>query len=40
VFSHIADKINPVLRTMLGDRNVMGVPPAMGSEDFHIGCLS
>jgi fatty-acyl-CoA synthase len=27
----MADKINPVLRTMHGDRNVIGVPPAMGS---------
>lgn len=31
----MADKINPVLRSMLGESNVIGVPPAMGSEDFH-----
>jgi hippurate hydrolase len=31
----MADKINPVLRAMVGERNVIGVPPAMGSEDFH-----
>jgi hippurate hydrolase len=31
----MADRINPVLRSMLGERNVIGVPPAMGSEDFH-----
>lgn len=31
----MADRINPVLRAMVGERNVISVPPAMGSEDFH-----
>jgi hippurate hydrolase len=32
---NMAARISPVLRAMLGDRNVISIPPVMGSEDFH-----
>lgn len=28
-------KINPALGAMLGDKNIISIPPAMGSEDIH-----
>jgi hypothetical protein len=31
----MASRISPALRVMLGDRNVISIPPVMRSKDFH-----